>query len=707
MKKRNLIKVISILALLGAVIAVILVGCDSNGSGNNETSAGTSGQDTTVNEADKVIRYKISEKEDFYIPLYDWYRKVQRSLDGRGQVHWNNQIAQQLSCNWINVFPSGKFKTQDKSASGAFLLDIDRIIEYTKKGIEDSHSLGIKVMTSAPIAEIFDDTWLDYGIDPTDMKTVGNDGKPIGPDGNGISHACNNDPEWQRWLIEYTEKVAKAGYDGCLYDGYTYAYEPGYYCQCSDCKASWKAFCLETIGKELPLPTSVRVKLDAAENENTRLFMYWRIKTQSDLYNTLLAAGRKYVDGFEVYINSTMYDIAMSYFYLNGLDVTTSEFKHDLGHESSIFMYALNEALTDKQLISFTNVFTNQYDHINEYYVEVMTAYAAGGAMCEAEVSRTKPMDFYVTDVTKKLGKILTEDRDTFKSSGNIADVAVLYSWRDQSYFQIGGFGNFYTIGGTNVRELYDNCPARRNAANLAKGGVPFAYLVAEKGITAEDLSAYKTVIIPEISLLDKALEDALYTYIKNGGSVIIEGEKFATSYSEDANAIKITDRDYDVLEKWTGTSYASAPDYASYTVGNGKVVVCRSYCTNTKAEKNSKLTDDMLKALSEVGVSQVKIEKAPSEGYVETTLRANAYGTELYLHLINADIDGDYKAENYTVSLEIPEGATVKGVTAASPFYADDAEIDLKWEVKDGRIVMSGSFNIYSYMTVSLTYAE
>ncbi len=695
----------TVIILLGVLLlaALIAAGCGKGGGDNDGTSGSESGKGENL-----TVRYRVSEKEDFYIPLYDWYRKTQRSSDGKGQVYWNNQIAKKLSCNWINVFPAGNYKTKNQTAPGAFLLDYEHIIEYTAKGLEESHKAGIKVMTSAPIAEVFQDTWLDWGIDPTDMLTVGGksgNGRRIVND-NGLNHACNNDPEWQRHLIVYTEKMAQAGFDGCLYDGYTYAYDPGYYCRCEDCLEGWKNFCLELFGEEKPFPSDRNLAVHTDTEETDRAYVIWRLKTQSDLYNALLAAGRKYNPDFEVYINSTMYDISLSYFYLNGLDVTSSEFKHDLGHENSMFMYVMNEALTNKQLISFTNVYTNQYDTINEYYVELMTSFASGGAMCEAEVSRTKDMDFYVTDVTKRLGDILTDENEQYKfrSSGNAAKATVFYSWRDTNYFQVKGFAEFRSAGGTNIREKYDNCSSRRVAVNLARAGIPFSYMVEETNPTDEDFAYCGTIIIPELTILDRDTEERLLQYVKQGGNIIIAGSVFGTCYSLDENGLRLEKRDYDVLEKWTGTSLRNSEKYAVYTVGSGKIVVCKNYVTNTAVELSSALSETMIRALEETGAAaQVRIETQPPQGYICTSLRANASGTEMYLHLINYDVDDSFVAGSYTVSAEIPEGSTVSGAAVKSPFFNGDGNFGR--EVKNGRIYFTGDFDIYSYITINLNY--
>ena len=695
--------------LLLAILMILSVFCLASCNNTSTPGPGTEGTDestdtTTDTEEDLTVRYDVPERE-MYIPLYDWYRKTQRSFDGKGLVYWNNTMARQLNVNWINVFPSGKYKTRDATAPGAFLLDVDRIIEYTAKGLEESHALGIKIMTSAPVAEIFDDTWKDYGYNPDDYKIWGLNGKPVSPS-NGISYGCNTNEGFLKFLNDYTEKVAKAGFDGCLYDGYTYCYNPGYFCQCPSCKESWTAYSREHYGKALPMPNKTQ---DLERTEEGRLYLFWKLDTQVKMYTHFREIGRQYVPDFEVYINSTMYDIALSYFYLNGLDVTSSEFKHPLGRDSSLFMFEMNNALTDKQLISFLNVYTSQIEHVNQYYTVMAEAYATGNAMCHAEVSRTKPHDFYVNDTSLGFARLVTENEEAFAASASLAETGILYSWRDTTFFQIKKLKGFLEAGGTNIRETFDVSSARRVSSYLARQGIPFNYITTETNPTLEELQKRSTIIIPDMVLLDKATEETLLAFVKAGGNLIIGGDSFATKYPVDRGVV-IKNRDYDVLEAWTGTSYKASAQNATYTVGEGKIIVCKKYesLARDKSESGSKPTDDFLAAMNATGAGrQVVIESKPAEGYIETTLRINAYGTRAYLHLINNNISETYKAKTYGVSMTIPEGATVKDVTLCSPYYENADDANLTWEIKDGRLVMNADFHLYSMVTVHLAYAD
>ncbi|MBE6637480.1 MAG: hypothetical protein E7618_06735, partial [Ruminococcaceae bacterium] len=678
--------------LLLAILMILSVFCLASCNNTSTPSTGTEGTDestdtTTDTEEDLPVRYEVAEKE-LVIPLYDWYRKTQRSFDGRGLVYWNNTMARKLNVNWINVFPSGKYKTRDASAPGAFLLDVDRIIEYTAKGLEESHSFGIKIMTSAPVAEIFDDTWKDYGYNPDDYKIWGLDKKPVAPSNNGISYGCNTNEGFLQFLYDYTEKVAKAGYDGCLYDGYTYCYNPGYYCQCPSCEASWATFSKEHLGQAKPLPSRTQ---DLENSEEGRVYLFWKLDTQVKMYTKFRDIGRQYVPDFEVYINSTMYDIALSYFYLNGLDVTSSEFKHAMGRESSLFMYEQNNALTNKQLISFVNQYTKQFEHEHQYYTAMAEAYATGNAMCHAEVSRTQPHEFYLNDTSLGFARLVTENEEAFTKTTSAAEAGILYSWQDTTFYQLKQLKSFYEAGGTNIRETFELCSSRRVASYMARQGIPFNYICAETNPSLAELQKRATIILPNLKLLDKTLEENLLAYVKAGGTLLVLGNDFAETYPE-KGGIVLTARDYDVLEAWTGTSYANTANDATYTVGEGKIIVCKKYETiaRDKSENNSHPTDAFLNALNASGAGrQVVIESAPREGYIETTLRTNAYGTRFYLHLINNNVTSNYTSKAYRVSMAIPEGATVADVTLASPYFEKAADANLTWEIKDGRLVM------------------
>ncbi|MBO4770522.1 MAG: hypothetical protein J5563_07060, partial [Clostridia bacterium] len=375
------LKIVFALLVAITVFPVFFCSC-GNGKPDTETQAGS----TETEKTDNTVRYRISYKEDFYIPLYDWYRKQQRTSDGKGSVYWNNKVAKTLSCNWINVFPSGKSRDGERGLPGAFLLDVDRIIEYTAKGLEDSHKLGIKIMTSAPISEVFPDTWTDWGYDPDLIRAVCTDGSLSPVYSNGVSHACHNNNILREKLFEYVEKVAKAGFDGCLFDGNSYGCSPGFFCQCEFCRESWGKYSYEKLGRELSLP---KRSLDMSSDSMARAFFVWRMDSFSKLLVELRETGRKYNPDFEVYLNGMMYEIGEYYYFKNGLDVVTSEYSSnlDLGHDSTLFMFAMNEAITDKQLISFIQNYKNMFENDNEYYSVMAEAYAAGGAMCVAEVS--------------------------------------------------------------------------------------------------------------------------------------------------------------------------------------------------------------------------------------------------------------------------------------------------------------------------------
>ena len=51
--------------------ALLIAGCNRNGNDHNSTA-----ETQSVGGDDGTVRYRVSEKKDFYIPLYDWYRRT-------------------------------------------------------------------------------------------------------------------------------------------------------------------------------------------------------------------------------------------------------------------------------------------------------------------------------------------------------------------------------------------------------------------------------------------------------------------------------------------------------------------------------------------------------------------------------------------------------------------------------------------------------
>ena len=83
MKKKIILPLIAAAML---VLAAVFAGCEGHSRPTVE--------DTTTNgNTEQIMRYNVRNKKDFYTPLYDWYRKTQRTYDGEGFTYWNNNVA--------------------------------------------------------------------------------------------------------------------------------------------------------------------------------------------------------------------------------------------------------------------------------------------------------------------------------------------------------------------------------------------------------------------------------------------------------------------------------------------------------------------------------------------------------------------------------------------------------------------------------------
>ncbi|MBO4769983.1 MAG: hypothetical protein J5563_04295 [Clostridia bacterium] len=209
--------------------------------------------------------------------------------------------------------------------------------------------------------------------------------------------------------------------------------------------------------------------------------------------------------------------------------------------------------------------------------------------------------------------------------------------------------------------------------------------------------------MLSEQEIISIELEDKLAEFVKKGGNLLIFGNCFGEKYPADSDGITLEYRDYDLLEKIAGKKFSSCGKYEVVTIGDSKIVVCKNFMRTSSNEGSMVVDGNVKKAFSELALNrQVRLEKAPSQGYVETTYRSNASGSEFYLHLINMDVNDEYTSERYEVSVEIPAGAVFVSAEAFSPF---NEEVALEATEKNGRLFFEGEFGIYSMVKIKYRY--
>jgi len=86
--------------------------------------------------------------------------------------------------------------------------------------------------------------------------------------------------------------------------------------------------------------------------------------------------------------------------------------------------------------------------------------------------------------------------------------------------------------------------------------------------------------------------------------------------------------------------------------------------------------------------------------GKVETTIRSDAYDQRWWVHLINYNTGGKIEEKPYKVTISIPEGQIVTDVVPSCAFRDID-NMQFNWEFKEGKLTVSGIFDIHTMLTI------
>ncbi len=681
--------------ILAAALAAALQGCVSGGPGTDSTgaasetgSADTVLTDTGAGETSKEEQtmpgyptaYTVYHKTPYNSSL-DWTRQSQRISGTQDYVWWNLDACVKIHANMINAFPN--YRDGSQSVAGMQLQKPDEIISYTAPGVAATHALGIKIVTSLPMCLLNKASFKKYGIDYVQYASRKMNGTVS--EGTDYAYACINNPLFRETVRNYTVKCAEAGYDGMFFDANPYAYGVKFNCCCDYCRSAWAEYSKSVTGSEIKLITSE----PNLSTEEGRLFMKWRRDIYIDFVLQLRDECRKYVADFGVWPNFGFNGMHTYYYTLKGLEDALCEYGAnslvESGVNSTLYAFASYEAANpERQLLTQFNNTATQASPDYKWYTAYAETMAFNGDLMSPASSKGTGTYFKFID---GCNKIREADPEAYSDSANAADVAVVFSWQNLDLYNRAA-GNV-AFGGNGPRKI---------ASTLAKRGVPFAFIMPENTTDISALMRYRTVILPDMQLLDKNFEALLYENMQAGGQVLLCGSGFALDYVEEYG-YKYPEWDCDVLEKWTGTPFSSASTGSSFEVGKGSLRVVKTYLSSS-TEATAEETSAYTGALEAFGVRDLVSVEEDVTGFVETTLRSDAEGSRWWLSLITVGSAGVYDDRPVTVTVRIPEGQTVSAVSGSSPTVSAE-NMGLKWEQDGNRLKITATVGIFSVLRI------
>ena len=156
----------------------------------------------------------------------------------------------------------------------------------------------------------------------------------------------------------------------------------------------------------------------------------------------------------------------------------------------------------------------------------------------------------------------------------------------------------------------------RRAAALLARQGVPYDFVVIEKGLTAAKLVRYKVLVAPEIVCLDDADAGVFKEYVSSGGHLLCVGN-LGTSKSVGNDYVT---RSKALLTEWTGKD--ASHSYLETSLGSGAIAYVPAAITGD-SEKTMAATANFKQGSQYTGLgSQLKLK---CSAIVEATIRAKS----------------------------------------------------------------------------------
>jgi len=667
MKKKIILLLLSVIAIL------VLFACS---------------KDAPSTQPEIGIPDGVVHKENI-IPALDWNRSSSVYTDDDGTtttMWWKLTETLEMGCNFINIFPN--LNVDGKSISGAQMVGnhYEEILAECQPGLELSHEKGVKVITSLPMCLMFIDQYDAAGEDWKKLSQVTSYGvNRVDTSDSNVAYACVNNPLFQKKVRKYSIMAAKAGYDGVFYDAGPYSYGVRFNCNCKYCKKDWAAYTKAYYGKSVAMPEGD----PDLSTEVGRLLWKWRHDIFIDFVFSVLNDCRTYNSEFTVWPNIGMNAVHSCYYTLKGLRTSMCEYSsNDItnpGVDSTLYFFRQYEAENpyDPLIMEFCDIGeqANPWYKYHTAYVEAL----AGGDSVMISTSTVRVETF--GDFVAKCSEIKENNIEAFCDSKSIAETAILYSWQDMNAYHL-------PVGES---PSFDENPSRMAASLLAAEGIPFDYILPERVKTLAHLQKYKTLIFVSLNILDKDFEALVEEYIRQGGQVIILGSDFAKQYTVDYG-IKYADWESDVLESWTGTSFADADANRvgeSFTVGNGKVYVVKKFIRLRKVQ------DATLNIFKKAGLYNLVKITEDIAGNVETTLRSNESGNKWWLNCITYASQGVYDEKPITIDVEIPAGETVTSVTCVSPVSTEE-QIGLTWKQEGSKLTITATIGLWTMFTIN-----
>ncbi len=649
MKNKLIIKAAVALMFFGLIA---LTACQNNGT----PSGGTTGTDTSAGTTAGITtapsgKVSIHDIDPIELYLLDWSGSSIKRPDGTN-CNWNWKYASNSHVTKLNVifqcYNEDGTQVWGHPDTEALQAQLDRM-QYE---LGESKKAGIGIIGFGDTVQFTEviATKMGYTVDQLCAKTLKGDNISTSAWGFDAYIACINSPEWTEWQANNIAMIAKAGFAGFQFDFYPYS-AAGYFCQCENCKKSWAAYSKEVLGVEKKL-------LVGKVNFNTEegiAFFRWKLKCLADFEDACQEAAKAVNPDFEIVMNENANGYTFGLDWYNGMwDNRTSELHGvNSGYDSTLYMYQLTESLGYNTLRVQYNT-----DAQGQPRFRLKVNLAESFAICGGITMTTDEQG-----IGTKMFKFADKYRGFYSDTASQAKAAVLYSVESSLYSL--SFGEL-DLGGQLFTSQTDI--TRRAASALLKSGVTYDYLAVEREGAVDRLAQYQLLVVPEYSYFeDSYWKPIIEKAIANGSKIIVVGEEAGEhikTLTNDSNIVYLPD-------------FIATADEASFDPGDA----FRAAVSGTEAAELIVLENNLSNTAA--------------------TLRTSDYDKYAFIHVVRRGGDDNSESLYQQLKYTLPEGKSVKQVTAYCPWKAGH-EIKVEWSETDGVLsAKTGDFGTYTVIFV------
>jgi len=415
-----------------------------------------------------------------------------------------------------------------------------------------STSLNGKTQTSSDdpekeqidLVRFYNENWLDYvdyiGAkpleDPTTWITVRPDetfphyryapyGREVGP--GFETWGCPNNPNYVRMMKGRIRAQAETGIDGSYVD---WTHISGGTCYCKYCKESFVYFLNNSLPKEVgeeKYGTSDYGQVELPQNKNDKFWMEWllfRNHSVAEFHKILRSEARKY----------------NPYFMISG-NVFGGFGYGPIAYDAAGNIELLGRDGYDDFIYSEMQEFLDSAPRRDERGEKITNSPALKFLTAAAH---QKPVIIYATEITPPIFPDPTEKCLSAMAQINIAEAAANHTiFREKRETPPGAtqIHNFLATNEENLvgAKLYSNIAILASLHQYLADELSFAFsasrILADRGIAhvmiieddllSRSLNQYDLILVPYLPLLSTAKQQALMTFVKNGGKLIILGD--------------------------------------------------------------------------------------------------------------------------------------------------------------------------------------